>query len=576
MKFHLNICVYFVLVSNPFLLWTQLPNWAVGQQRGNRTDPGQPSQLHQEAAKGSITDAALRAHIQFLADDLLEGRGPGTRGDEIAQSYIATQFESYGLKPAAPDGGWIQKVPLVGITTKAPPTLEFDNGDNTMALKDQRDYIVTSGQPAEQSGFSNVEIVFVGYGIQAPEFDWDDFKDVDVAGKVLLIMNNDPSDDPKLFAGRKRLYYGRWDYKWNKAAELGAVGAMIIHTTPSAGYPYQVVQTSWTGEQMDLRGTKEPRLPLAGWFSEDAARTLVEHSGYELDELRSAAERRDFEPVPLGTTMSISMKCRVRESDTGNVMGLLRGRDPVLRKEMIVFMAHHDHIGLAPARDERGDNIYNGAVDNASGVASLLTIAKACASLPETKRPRRSLLFAAVGAEEQGLLGSKYMAQHPPVPAGYLAAVLNIDGVNIMGPTRDVIVIGHGKSNTDKIVEQVAAWQKRVVTPDQFPNLGYYYRSDQFSLAKIGVPGVYLNGGIHVKGKPAGWGQRQIEEWIDTKYHQTSDEYDEKWDMRGAIEDTKLMFYAGLKAAQQPQLPAWNPGDEFEAARKAALEARKR
>ena len=546
--------------------------WLLTTEVSGAADTRLPTAEQQRVAKQTINEATLRAHIRFLADDLLEGRGPGSRGDKLAQRYVAAQFETCGLQPAAPGGGWFQAVPLVGVKTHAPPTVELKHAADTLQLKYYDDYIVTSGKPVEKAGFENADIVFVGYGIVAPEYDWDDYKGVDLSGKVLLMMNNDPSGDPDLFAGKRRLYYGRWDYKYAAAARQGAVGAIIIHTTPSAGYPFQVVQTSWTGEEFELRGKQGPRLEMSGWFTEDAARRLATLSGHDLDQLRAAAERRDFHPVALDTQFSIALSCDVRQQDTANVLGLLPGSDPELRKEMIVYMAHHDHIGIAAERDESGDGIYNGAVDNASGVAALLSIARAYARL--SRRPARSILFAAVGAEEQGLLGSAYMAQHPPVPAGYLAAVLNIDGVNILGPTRDVNFIGYGKSSMDQIVNRIAAWQNRVVTPDHFPDRGYYYRSDQFSLAKIGVPGVYLHSGMHVIGKPAGWGKQRLEDWIETKYHQPSDEYSDEWDLGGAVADVRLMFYAGWQAAQQRELPKWNPGDEFEAARQAALDAR--
>ena len=411
----------------------------------------------------------------------------------------------------------------------------------------------------------------MGYGIQAPEYQWDDFKAADLRGKILLMMNNDPADDPQLFAGKRRLYYGRWDYKFASAARQGAAGAIIIHTTESAGYPFQVVQTSWSGEEFELEQATGPRVQMRGWMTEDASRRIVTLAGQDLDKLRAAAERRDFRPVPLGIHLSVAFSCDIRKGKTGNVLGLLPGSDPELARQAVIFMAHHDHLGLAAQRNAEGDNIYNGAVDNASGTGALLTIARACAELP--KRPARSILFAAVGAEEQGLLGSLYLAEHPPIEVGNMAAVINIDGINTFGPTRDVNVIGLGKSNLDELVNEVARWQKRVVTPDQFPDRGYYYRSDQFSLAKVGVPGVYLHSGIHVIGKPDGWGKQQIEEWTRTKYHQPSDEYQESWDLRGAVEDVRLLYYVGLQAAGQPTLPQWNAGDEFEAARKAAIKA---
>lgn len=533
-----------------------------------------PREAEEKAAAAYITESKLRADIRFLADDLLEGRGPGTRGDKLAQRYIVSQFESLGLKPAAADGKWTQEVPLVGVTTKPPKQLTFSGSDSTIEFKNYDDYIVGSGQPVKQASIKDAEIVFVGYGIQAPEYQWDDFAGVDVKGKILLIMNNDPADDPKMFAGRTRLYYGRWDYKYEKAAEMGAIGAFIIHTTESAGYPYQVVQTSWTGEQMALAGTQKGRLPMEGWLTEDASRKLVKMAGKDLDELRKSAESRDFKPVPLNTKVSVDLKCMVESRSTANVLGLLEGSDPELSKEWIIYMAHHDHIGKTEDRDPNTDNIYNGAVDNASGVGAMLSIARAAASLPKSERPKRSILFAAVGAEEQGLLGSAYLAQNPPIPAGNLAAVLNMDGLNILGPTKDVVIIGRGKSDMDKIVERLTKWQKRVPVSDQFPDRGSYYRSDQFSLAKIGVPAVYLSSGVHVIGKPEGWGRDKLREWTETIYHQTSDEYSDDWNLAGAIQDTKLMFYAGLQAANQPELPAWNPGDEFEAARKAALKSR--
>lgn len=531
-----------------------------------------PNMAEQAVAEQWITDSALRADIKFLADDLLEGRGPGTRGDDLAQRYIVSQFEQIGLEPAAPNGGWIQKVPLVGVTTKPPKEVTFQIGKANLTLQDYRDYILTSGLPNERSGFQNAEVVFAGYGMQAPEYDWDDFKDLDVKGKVLIVMNNDPADRPEIFGGRTRLYYGRWDYKYAKAAELGAAGVFIIHTTPSAGYPYQVVQTSWTGEQMALGGEVQGRLPMEGWLTEEAARKVVAMAGKNLDQLRAAAEQKDFRPVPLdGMTVSVDLKCQVRQRETGNVLGLLPGTDPELSKEWIIFMAHHDHIGMTPARDKTTDNIYNGAVDNASGTAVLMAIARAVMSLPESSRPQRSILFAAVGAEEQGLLGSEFMARNPPVPAGYLAAVLNIDGVNILGRTEDVVVIGKGKSDMDPIIERLARWQKRVVVPDQFPDRGYYYRSDQFSLAKVGVPGVYLGAGVHVIGKPEGWGRQKLREWTENIYHQTSDEYSPDWDLSGAVQDARLMFFAGLQVANQANFPAWKKGDEFEAARLKAI-----
>ncbi len=519
-----------------------------------------------------INDSALRAGIRFLADDLLEGRGPGSRGDALAQRYIATQWEALGLKPASEERTWYQAVPLVGVTTRVPPEIVFRRGGKSITLKYIEDMIATSGKAQAKTSVRDAELVFVGYGIQAPEYQWNDFKNTDLKGKILLVMNNDPEDDPNLFAGKRRLYYGRWDYKYEMAAKLGAAGAIIIHTTPSAGYPFQAVQTSWTGEEFELKNTSGPRLDMRGWVSETSAYKLAQLAGQDLDRLRQVAQTREVQPVPLGITLSLELSCQIREQNTGNVLGLLPGSDPEMSRETVVFMAHHDHLGFAAQRDQRGDNICNGAIDNASGTAALLAIARAMAALSD--RPKRSILFAAVGAEEQGLLGSKYLAEHSPIHPGDLAAVINIDGVNILGRTHDVNVIGNGKSSLDRWVESVAKWQGRVVTPDYFPDRGYYYRSDQFSLAKVGVPGVYLHSGVNVVGKPDGWGKQQLEEWVEKYYHQPSDEYRDDWDLSGAIDDIRLLAHVGLAIANDPNLPTWNPGDEFEAARNSALKNR--
>lgn len=536
----------------------------------------QPSPAAIEAAS-QIDAAGLRSHIRFLADDLLEGRGPGSRGDQLSQLYIATELESLGIQPAAVDASgqasWYQPVPLRGLTTTAPATIEFTrSAQPPLKLKHLDDMMAVSGRADEIVKIEDAELVFVGYGIQAPEYQWNDFKQTDVRGKILVVMNNDPEDDPQLFAGRRRLYYGRWDYKYEMAAQLGAAGALIIHTTPSAGYPYQVVRTSWSGEQFELASSSGPTTQLKGWLTEQAAQQLLQYAGKDLAQLQQAAQSRDFEPVPLGVSMSLELQVAVREQSTGNVLGVLPGSDPSLSREHVVFTAHHDHLGMAAERDATGDNIYNGAIDNASGTASLLTMARAIASLPQP--PKRSILFAFVGAEEQGLLGSEHLAMDPPFAAGYMAAVINIDGINFLGRAHDVNVIGNGKSNLDPIVEAVANWQGRTVVPDYFPDRGYYYRSDQFSLAKVGVPGVYLHSGINIVGRPDGWGKEQLEAWVEKTYHQPSDEFDPTWDLEGAIDDARLLMHVGLEVAQRPQMPQWNPGDEFEAARQAAIEKR--
>ena len=550
---------------------TLLLGWTGGSHDAGGQDLQKPKPVSdvEIAIADVIDEATLRGHVRFLADDLLEGRGPGSRGDALTQLYIATQFQTLGLKPAAADGGWLQPVPLVGVRTTAPPQVSFASGDRTMALVSTTDMMSTMGSPKTDVSIKNAEVVFVGYGIQAPEYDWDDFKGVDLRGKILLMMNNDPANDPDLFEGRRRLYYGRWDYKYESAARQGAAGAIIIHTTPSAGYPWQVIQTSWSGEEFELRDTGGPVIKLKAWATDEASKKLVAFAGKDLDQLRSIAETKEFRPVPLGVSLSLELTAEVRNQDSANVLGLLPGSDPKLSSEVLIYMAHHDHLGMAAERDINGDNIYNGAIDNASGMAALLAMAKAYSRLES--RPARSILFAAVAAEEQGLLGSKYFASNPPIPAGKLAAVINMDGTNSIGRTHDVNVIGFGKSSLDAYVDSVAKAQGRIVTPDHFPDRGYYYRSDQFSLAKIGVPGVYLHSGIQVIGKPDGWGKQQLDQWVEKIYHQPSDQYREDWDLSGALEDTRLLFHVGRRIADATTMPTWTVGDEFEAARLKAI-----
>jgi Zn-dependent M28 family amino/carboxypeptidase len=524
----------------------------------------------EKAAAKAITPDRLRAHIRFLADDLLEGRGPATRGDRLAQAYIATQMEGMGLEPGGPDGSWFQPFDIVGIESKAPDTTTFRKGSESVELRYREEFIAGSGVHTPESKLENAELVFVGYGIVAPEYGWNDFKDADLKGKVLVVMNNDPESDPKLFAGRTRLYYGRWTYKYEEAARTGAAGAIIIHTTPSAGYGWQVVQTSWSGEQFGLPPGAEPLLQVKSWVTEDAARRIAKLGGQDLDALRASAQSKDFKPVPLGVTWSLTLQNKVGRKQTGNVIGRLPGSDPVLAKDAVIYTAHHDHLGVREGAKPGTDAIYNGARDNASGVAAMLAIAEAMKALP---RPKRSIVFAAVAAEEQGLLGAKYYAAHPTVAPGHLAANINIDGINTIGRTRDITYIGFGKSTLDALVTGLAAAQGRIVKEDQFPDRGFFYRSDQFALASIGVPAAYFDDGTDVIGKPAGWGKEQQEKFEATDYHQPSDETRPDWDLAGAVEDVQLCFYLGVKVANGTKLPAWNPGDEFEAARKKALAA---
>jgi hypothetical protein len=517
-----------------------------------------------------IDGEGLREAVGVLASDEYEGRGPSSAGDEKTQAYLAAALEALGLEGGAADGGWLQRFEIVGVTSRMPDAWTFLGPRSGLTLRRMTDAIAFSGVQDEVAEIESAELVFVGYGIRAPEHDWDDYKGADLAGKVLVMMNDDPDWDENLFAGPRRLWYGRWDYKYEMAAEVGAAGAIIIHTTPSAGYPWQVVQTSWTGEQFELPASTEGSLRLKAWVTEEAARHLVRLGRHDLDELREAARRRDFEPVPLDVITSIRLDNTVRRAATANVLGLLRGRAPEIGREAVVYTAHHDHLGVGEP-DASGDTIYNGAVDNASGCAQVLEIAQAFAALPEP--PRRSVLFAFVAAEEQGLLGSEHLARHPPVAPGLLAANLNLDGANIWGRTRDVSFIGYGKSSLDAVVEALAAEQGREVVGDQHPDKGYFYRSDQFNLAKIGVPAVYLDTGTRFVDRPEGWGRERMDDYTEHRYHQPSDEISSDWSYDGMVEDARLNFLIGLAVAQSDELPRWNPGDEFEAARLAARAA---
>jgi Zn-dependent M28 family amino/carboxypeptidase len=529
-----------------------------------------PFTAQAETASQAITGPRIDEWIRTLSSDEFEGRAPGSAGDEKTRRYIAGELEKMGLEPGGADGSWEQPVELVGIDSKLPDQWTFANGAKKLSVKASDDYIAASGVQNETAKVDGAEVVFVGYGIQAPEYQWDDFKGMDLHGKVLLMLNNDPDWDPQLFAGVTRLYYGRWVYKYESAARQGAAGAIIIHTEPSAGYPWHVVQASWSGEQFELPAGDEPRVRVRAWLTEDKARELAALGGKDLDALREAAKSRDFKPVPLGVKTSLTLANTLSSKHSANVLGLIRGSDPVLGRDVVIYSAHHDHLGVG-SPDASGDRIYNGARDNASGVGMVLGIAAAMKALPQP--PRRSVLALLVAGEEQGLIGSKYYAEHPTFPPGRIAADINFDSGNIWGETHDVTYIGMGKSSLDAVAQQAVEHQGRVLKGDEFPDRGSFYRSDQFSLARIGVPAIYLNPGVEVIGKPEGWGRAQQEEFTKTRYHQPSDEYDDSWNLDGLVQDAKLGFWCGLIIANFDAMPAWNPGDEFEAARKAALQA---
>ncbi|MBI4461278.1 MAG: M20/M25/M40 family metallo-hydrolase [Acidobacteria bacterium] len=516
----------------------------------------------------SLSGERMGAHVRFLASDLLEGRGAGQRGGELAAAYIAAQFGLAGLKPAVPDGSYFQRVPLVGIDTRTTSTLTLVTPQGERPLKYLDEFVATAETQRELQEV-DAEIMFVGYGIEAPEYNWDDYKGADIRGKVLLMLVNDPpSDDPRLFGGRALTYYGRWTYKYEKALAKGARGAILIHTPQSAGYGWEVVRNSWGRERPYVRlKPNEPALELASWITEPVARELLAATGHDLAALTSAAARRDFRPVPLPVRVRARLESGMREIETANVVGLVEGSDPKRKDEVVIYTAHYDHLGIGTP--VAGDAIYNGAVDNASGMALLLELARAFAEVSE--KPPRTLLFIACAAEEGGLRGSEYYATNPIFPPGQTAANINYDGLLVLGRTRDVSLLGIERTTLYSAAERIAHALGLTIKPDANPEQGYYYRSDHFSLAKVGVPATSVDLGQDYVGKPAGWGAAQEQEYREKRYHRPADEYDPSWDFSGLVELAKLGVYLGWEAASVAALPGWKPGDEFEAARKASL-----
>lgn len=516
-----------------------------------------------------ITADRLRSHIAVLAADSLEGRGPATIGEQRAIRYIESQYKEMGLEPAGENGTYVQDVPLVGFRLDPSVTLDLGRGQKKLRLKYRDDFIAFTGVFEPVVKVDGAEVVFVGYGIDAPEQHWNDYKGANLRGKVLLMMNDDPNtDDNTFFAGKGRTYYGRWDYKYEEAARQGAVGAIVIHTTASAGYPFQVVQSSWYGENFELASeSSSPALKLKAWTTEDATKRLLALADFDLARLTAMAQERSFRPVPLGLKLSVTMKYTIRHLVTHNVLGLVRGGNPELNHQAIVFTAHYDHFGLG--KPVKGDSIYNGALDNASGVSMILTLAKAFSVM--NPKPDRSVLIAAVAAEERGLLGSEYFAHHPTLPARDLIANINVDGINIWGRTSDIVFLGADHSSLGADVAAVARTMGLTVKPDQFPEQGSFYRSDQFSFAKVGIPCLSLDSGTDYVGKPVDYAKKQVDEYINEHYHQPSDELRDDWNYDGALQQGEFLLRLTLRIADAQTLPQWNPGDEFASARNAAM-----
>jgi Zn-dependent M28 family amino/carboxypeptidase len=515
---------------------------------------------------------AVLAHTRVLSSDEFGGRAPGTKGEELTVAYLVDQFKKVGLKPGNTDGTYVQRVPLVGITpTPAPLVLRKGGRQQTLKWKD--DVVAWTKHVADVASLEQSELVFVGYGVVAPEYNWDDYKGLDVKGKTLVMLINDPpvpdpSDpsklDPKTFGGKAMTYYGRWTYKYEMAAQKGAAGALIIHETEPAAYPFSVVQNK-TGEQFDLVTPDKNmgRASIEGWITLEQGKSLLKLAGRDFEALKKQAATREFRPVPLGVTASMSIHNTLRTIDSQNVVGKLEGSDPMLKDEYVIYTAHWDHLGTGP------EGIFHGAEDNAVGTAGLVELARAFTKLPAP--PKRSILFLSVTAEEQGLLGSEYYAVTPIYPLAKTLADINMDGLNVHGRTRDLTLIGYGASDLDDYTRDAAREQGRVIRPDAEPEKGSFYRSDHFSFAKQGVPALDPDLGIDFVGQPAGYGQKVIDDYTAHRYHQPSDLVTADWDLSGAREDLKVFLAVGDRVADAATFPVWKPGNEFKAARDAML-----
>jgi len=531
-----------------------------------------------EAVLDVITKDGVMSHIKVLASDEFEGRGPGTKGEDLSINYIADQFKKIGLAPGNTDGTYFQKVPLAGITTGQDAVMDVKVGSKDLTMKFGDDFVARTVRIVEKTGF-DADVVFVGYGVVAPEYGWDDYKGMDVRGKVLIMLVNDPPVpdpknpsklDDKMFKGRAMTYYGRWTYKFEIAAEKGAAGVLVVHETGPAGYPWSVPKGSFTIENFDLvsKDKNMSRVQVEGWITDTKTKELFNAAGLNFDTLKKSAASKDFKPVALKAHAKLDLTQKLRFIDSHNVVAKLEGSDPKLKDEYVIYTAHWDHLGIG-LPNEKGDKIYNGALDNASGCAGLIEIARAFKALPTP--PRRSILFLSVTAEEKGLIGSKYYAENPIYPLEKTVANINMDGLNQWGPTRDVTVVGLGNSTLDDVLQQAAAEKKRVLRPDPEPEKGFYYRSDHFNFAKVGVPALDPNDGIDFIGKPAGWGQKKRDEYTENDYHKPSDEIKPDWDLSGAVEDLRLFMTVGYRVANTDKYPEWKPGTEFKAKRDAMM-----
>jgi Zn-dependent M28 family amino/carboxypeptidase len=528
-----------------------------------------------------VDSSRLLEHIKVLASDEFEGRLPGTVGEEKSVAYITAQFKKLGLAPGNPNGTYLQDVPLEGIAGS--PSIELIAGGQSIPMERGHDFVASTYRIVPRVSIRNSPLVFVGYGVQAPEYNWDDYKGLDVHGKTLVVLINDPPvEDPahpgqlddRVFKGKAMTYYGRWTYKFEMASKLGADGVLIIHETIPAAYDWSVVEHSWNGGEAFVladAGGNAHEVPVQGWITLDKAKTLFAQSGQDFDALKAQARTREFRPVALNATVNVTIDNKLREVHSHNVIARLPGSDPKLSRESIIYTAHWDHFGRNPSLT--GDQIFHGAVDNGSGVASVLEIARVFAQA--RPRPKRSILFMAVTAEEQGLLGSKYYAEHPLYPLNQMLADLNIDSVGTWGRTRDLQVVGYGQSSLDDELARVLKSEHRTIVPDQQPEHGGYFRSDQFSFARVGVPGLFLKPGIDAIGKPAGFGEQQRDEYEAHRYHSPADRVYSNWDLAGAAQDDTDLYEVGAALSTAAHWPEWRADSEFRAIRAQSLSTRR-
>ena len=521
------------------------------------------------AAASAMTTVGLANHIRTLSSDEFGGRGPASPGGDLTERYLEEQFRTAGLQPGNGDS-YFQEVPMVAITGRGRPTLTLSGADASAELRFLDDYVSWTTRVTETATLDASEVIFVGYGVVAPEYGWNDYDGLDVAGKTVVMLVNDPgfaTQDEDVFNGNAMTYYGRWTYKYEEAARQGAAGALVVHETAPAGYPWDVVTGSWTGPQFDLVRDDDNmgRVAVEGWLTLEAAETLFRLAGRDYGTLKESALEGDFRAVPLGVTASVSIDNDLQMSSANNVLGVLPGSDRA--DEYVVYMAHHDHLGTGSADME--DAIYNGAFDNATGTAGLLELVKAYRALGEP--PSRSILFLAVTAEEAGLLGSAYYATYPVYPTNKTVAVINMDGLNIYGPMNDITVVGLGASELDDYLGQAASAANRILRPDPEPEKGYYYRSDHFNFAKVGVPALYVDAGIDHVEHGEQWTIERRDRYVAEDYHKPSDEFDESWDLTGAIDDLTLLFHVGHAVASSDTWPDWSDGNEFRSIRETDM-----